>query len=156
MYSFSYNYSAKVTKYYEILQKLLLKFVNTLQNITEYNMFDLKAFRKDFKMSQGEMKDFLGCTQSYISLVENGNRELTEQYVDKIRAKYGNDVAEYYSSCNIKEKYDNDITDDESEPKICSNEIVLSLIEEIAAHREQVQYTIELVKKLVEYVTKIK
>ena len=41
----------------------------------------IKALRKELKMSQDVFAEKLGLTKNYISLVENGNRNLSEQSI---------------------------------------------------------------------------
>lgn len=41
----------------------------------------IKALRKELKMSQDTFAEKLGLTKNYISLVENGNRNLSEQSI---------------------------------------------------------------------------
>lgn len=41
----------------------------------------IKALRKDLKLSQDVFAEKLGLTKNYISLVENGNRNLSEQSI---------------------------------------------------------------------------
>ena len=41
----------------------------------------IKALRKELKMSQDVFAEKLGLTKNYISLVENGNRKLSEQSI---------------------------------------------------------------------------
>lgn len=47
-------------------------------------MIDIKAFRKANKISQGELADYIGVTQSYISLVEKGVNNLSFEAMKKI------------------------------------------------------------------------
>lgn len=44
----------------------------------------LTDFRKDNKITQQELADFLGTTRSYLSLVESGKSKLADDKIDKI------------------------------------------------------------------------
>lgn len=52
-------------------------------------LFDLKAFRKDKKITQIELTTILDCRQSFISAIESGKRTLPKEKIDILREKYG-------------------------------------------------------------------
>jgi len=57
-------------------------------------LFDLKAFRKDKKITQIELTTILDCRQSFISAIESGKRTLPKEKIDILREKYG-DISDY-------------------------------------------------------------
>ncbi|MEH6957750.1 helix-turn-helix domain-containing protein [Neobacillus drentensis] len=52
-------------------------------NETEKDFFLLMRRKK--KISQNEMALVLGVSQGYVSMLENGTRELAQHYVDKYK-----------------------------------------------------------------------
>ena len=56
---------------------MLLYICKEVRNVNER----IKALRKELKMSQDVVAEKLGLTKNYISLVENGNRKLSEQSI---------------------------------------------------------------------------
>lgn len=49
-------------------------------------MFDLKLFRKENRLTQMQLAEYLGVTQAFISQVEKGNRPVPNEYIIKIKA----------------------------------------------------------------------
>lgn len=47
-------------------------------------MIDLKAFRKENKLKQTEVADFLGVSFGFISQIERGERKLPEAFADRL------------------------------------------------------------------------
>ena len=56
---------------------MLLYICKEVKNVNER----IKTLRKELKMSQDVFAEKLGLTKNYISLVENGNRNLSEQSI---------------------------------------------------------------------------
>ncbi len=49
-------------------------------------MIDLKLFRTKNKFTQLDTASYFGCTQSFISQIEKGERPIPEDYISKIKA----------------------------------------------------------------------
>ena len=49
-------------------------------------MFDLKEFRKENKLTQTQLAEYLGITQAFVSQVEKGERPVPNDYIIKIKA----------------------------------------------------------------------
>lgn len=49
-------------------------------------MFDLKKFRKENKLTQVQLAEYLNVTQGFVSQVEKGARPMPEEYISKIIA----------------------------------------------------------------------
>jgi len=74
---------------------------NILTLIKKYirNMvFDLKRFRRDFKLKQSELQDILGIPQSFISKIENGKEAFPTIHYDTLVDKYGEEALKDYVS----------------------------------------------------------
>lgn len=71
-------------------------------------MFDLKRFRKDFKLTQTEVAFILGCGQPNIAAIERYNRELLGEQIKTLEDKYG-DLSNYMT--NSSNEADDNITD---------------------------------------------
>ena len=61
-------------------------------------IFDLREFRRDFNLTQSDLQDILGITQSFISKIENGKEALPGIHYDTMKEKYGENVLEKYIS----------------------------------------------------------
>lgn len=59
-------------------------------------MFDLKLFRKDFKLKQEDIAIALGVPQSFISQVETGKDQMPAKWIDIIKEKYSIENIEKY------------------------------------------------------------
>lgn len=49
-------------------------------------MFDLKSFRKENRLTQIQLAEYLGVTQAFISQIEKGDRPTPNEYITKIQA----------------------------------------------------------------------
>ncbi|WP_010416178.1 helix-turn-helix transcriptional regulator [Anaerophaga thermohalophila] len=58
-------------------------------------MFDLKAFRKDFNISQSEICYVLDIAQPYVSAIESGKRPLNRQKFEMLYKHYGDKILPY-------------------------------------------------------------
>lgn len=47
-------------------------------------MFDLKRFRKENKLTQKQLAEYLDVTQGFVSQIEKGASQLPERYISKI------------------------------------------------------------------------
>ena len=52
----------------------------------------LKAIRKENKLTQGMLADYLGVDQSYITKIESGERPVTTDILGKLASLYGCDT----------------------------------------------------------------
>ena len=59
-------------------------------------VFDLKKFRTERKISQKELAAKLGCAQSFLSAVEHGKRVLPTNMIDELEKAYGFDNIDDY------------------------------------------------------------
>ena len=48
-------------------------------------MFDFRRFRKDNGFTQESLAQYFGCTQAYISQIENNPARVPEEFITKIR-----------------------------------------------------------------------
>lgn len=55
-------------------------------NANRGSRFDLKLFRLENRLSQVQLAEYLGVTQSFISQVEKEDRPLPDEYISKIQA----------------------------------------------------------------------
>ena len=60
-------------------------------------VFDLKRFRSDKKVTQAELTSILECRQSFISAIESGKRALPKDKMDILEKKYG-DISDYITA----------------------------------------------------------
>lgn len=60
-------------------------------------VFDLKRFRSDKKITQAELTTILECRQSFISAIESGKRALPKDKRDILENKYG-DISDYITT----------------------------------------------------------
>jgi transcriptional regulator with XRE-family HTH domain len=58
-------------------------------------MVDLKRFRKEKNISQKDLQDLLGLSQSYISSLENRVKPITDDIYKKLVDKYDGDILPY-------------------------------------------------------------
>lgn len=47
-------------------------------------MFDIKKIRQTLRLSQAELSQALGISQTYLSLLENGKRRITKDIKNKV------------------------------------------------------------------------
>lgn len=67
-------------------------------------MFDLKRFRKDFKLGQKDIQDVLNCTQGFISHVETGRKSLSEEQILILLSKYKFDRQLYANNITVEDE----------------------------------------------------
>lgn len=58
--------------------------------------FDLKKFRRDFKLKQSDLQDILGITQGFISRVETGKEALPAIHYRTLCEKFGEAAVDKY------------------------------------------------------------
>lgn len=58
-------------------------------------MFDLKKFRSDKKITQGEIATLLGCKQGFISQIEKGRSKVPSDWMIKFKSQYGDEIDHY-------------------------------------------------------------
>ncbi len=59
--------------------------------------FDLKAFRKKYRLKQVDIAKLFGCVQGNISAIETGKKKLEEYQARIIEEKYGKEVLEEFA-----------------------------------------------------------
>lgn len=59
-------------------------------------MFDLKSLAKDLKLSQNELSNMLGVSQTAVSLVYNGKMDLPVAWEEVLKEKINVDISKYY------------------------------------------------------------
>ena len=59
-------------------------------------MFDIKRFCFDMGLKQSELGDVIGVDQSVVSNMANGLRKIRLEHIEKLRAKYGDIVNNYF------------------------------------------------------------
>ncbi len=59
--------------------------------------FDLQRFRTDKKITQSELAELLDCKQPFISAVEKGERQLSEDKLLILSQRYGN-ITDYITT----------------------------------------------------------
>ena len=93
---------------------------------TVYAMFDLKKFRKDFRLTQKETAFILECGQPNIVAIEKDKRDLTPKQLQTLQEKYGNLELYIVNDENINDDIENinDINDTNKEqPESIEDEI---------------------------------
>lgn len=60
-------------------------------------IFDLKRFRIEKKLTQNDLADILGCKQVFISRIEKGERQIPKEKLDILQSKFG-DITKYYTN----------------------------------------------------------
>lgn len=58
-------------------------------------IFDLKQFRKDKNLTQKDIADLLGINQVFISRVEKGEKQLSQEKLVILQSKFGS-ITEYF------------------------------------------------------------
>jgi transcriptional regulator with XRE-family HTH domain len=58
-------------------------------------VFDLKAFRKDKKITQAEIARMFSCNQNFISRIESGIRQIPMDKLEILQSEFG-DISKYY------------------------------------------------------------
>lgn len=64
-------------------------------------MIDLRTLRRDYQLSQNDLADLLGCGQSFVSQVENGNDPMPSEWIEKLAEKLNISDVSKYITCNI-------------------------------------------------------
>lgn len=82
---------------YKIYFNILL--ILTLFNLWIMVSFDLKAFRKKYKLKQVDIAKLFGCVQGNISAIETGKKKLEEYQARIIEEKYGKEVLNEFAVC---------------------------------------------------------
>ena len=54
--------------------------------------FDLKKFRRDFKLKQSDLQDILNISQSFISKMESGKEAFPTVHYETLKKKYGEEA----------------------------------------------------------------
>lgn len=70
-------------------------------------MFRLRDFRTDLGLTQKEIMTILNVSQTTISFVENGQRNLTKEQMGILFEKYGEDTVGKYLTDNITDGQSN-------------------------------------------------
>lgn len=62
-------------------------------------IFDLKRFRRDKKITQVELAALFSCNQNFISRIESGEKALPADKLEILQSEYG-DITEYYTEAS--------------------------------------------------------
>lgn len=65
-------------------------------------MFDIKKFRDKNKITQKQLAEVLGCTQSFVSAVEKGLRQIPKEMLIVLQSKYG-DISDCITDENAQQ-----------------------------------------------------
>ena len=65
-------------------------------------MFDIKRFCFDMGLKQSELGDVIGVDQSVVSNMANGLRKIRLEHIEKLRAKYGDIVNNYFIDGEVR------------------------------------------------------
>ena len=68
-------------------------------------MIDLKAITKDLKLSQLEISQLLGVSQTAISMVSNGKMDFPSAWEQILIDKLGIDISKYYLKSDMVSEY---------------------------------------------------
>lgn len=117
-------------------------------------MFNLRRFRKDFKLTQTDVAFIIGCGQPNVAAIEKGNRDLLEEQMKSLEDKYG-DLSKYVDNiCNEEPLDINDIPknwEDLANRMQATTEKLLDLLEkEKEENSKLLGLLTELTKKVIE------
>lgn len=105
-------------------------------------MFRLRDFRTDLGLTQKEIMTILNVSQTTISFVENGQRNLTKEQMGILFEKYGEDTVGKYLTDNITEGQPNIPSNITSDPRD-STGMYQSLIDIINRQQSQMDSLLE-------------
>lgn len=105
-------------------------------------MFRLRDFRTDLGLTQKEIMTILNVSQTTISFVENGQRNLTKEQMGILFEKYGEDTVGKYLTDNITEGQPNIQSNITSDPRD-STGMYQSLIDIINRQQSQMDSLLE-------------
>lgn len=108
-------------------------------------MFRLRDFRTDIGLTQKEIMAILNVSQTTISFVENGTRNLTKEQLNILVDKYGEDIVnKYMTEPNITEPTNiQDNITNMSEQTHDTTGIYQSLIDIISRQQSQMDSLLE-------------
>jgi transcriptional regulator with XRE-family HTH domain len=69
-------------------------------NPNKYQMIDFERFMKLIKITQIELADKLGVSQTAISMVKNGKMEMPKNWIDIIKTEYNQDITNFISKAS--------------------------------------------------------
>lgn len=58
-------------------------------------ILDIKKFAFDMQLKQQDLSEVIGVAQSQISAMMNGKREIKEEHIERLKAKYGDIISRY-------------------------------------------------------------
>ena len=58
-------------------------------------ILDIKKFAFDMQLKQQDLSEVIGVAQSQISAMMNGKREIGEEHIERLKAKYGDIISRY-------------------------------------------------------------
>lgn len=111
-------------------------------------MVDLKKLRRHLGYSQREMADILGCKQANYSVIERGDRQISEDQMENLKEKLGEDNITPYminlnnqNSNNIQLGHHNIQGNNNKQKNSDDNQDLIELL------KEQQKQTAELIKQ---------
>lgn len=105
-------------------------------------MFRLRDFRTDLGLTQKEIMTILNVSQTTISFVENGQRNLTKEQMGILFEKYGEDTVGKYLTDNITDGQSNIPSNITSDPR-ANTGMYQSLIDIINRQQSQMDSLLE-------------
>lgn len=85
------NYSAKIQNICDISQYIAI-FIAVINNIYIMKQVNIAKMRKSLGLTQSEFRKKIDISQSYLSELENGKKNLTEEQYDRIVSAFGNET----------------------------------------------------------------
>ena len=114
------------------------------------NTLNIRQIRSDYKLSQKDIANIVGCRQGFVSQVENGVDPMPSEWAKKIADSLNiSDIQKYYKlpiqSVTGNGNHDNNMINS------CSSTAIEKLIDEMAEQRKS--YT-AIIDKLIEKISK--
>lgn len=115
-------------------------------------LLDIKKFAFDMKLKQQDLSEIIGVAQSQISAMMNGKREIKEEHIERLKAKYGDIISRYIiqGQTGVTQN-DNTITNSTKTQAMeigLAMDYIATLKEQLATMKEQLKEKDALIRKL--------